>query len=199
MTATLLLIRHATHSDYGDRLTGRADGAPLSAAGRRQAAELAERLAAQPVAAIYSSPRERTRATAAALAAVQGADVNLADALDEIDLGRWTGCRIAALAEDPAFVRWNARRGTAAPPGGEPMAEVADRVEAFARGLAADHAGQTVALVSHADVIRGFIARVLGLCLDNLLRFDIGPASVSRVELGSWGGRLLSLNEGAAA
>jgi len=199
MTATLLLIRHAAHTDYGERLTGRADGAPLSAEGRRQADALAQRLAAQPMAAIYSSPRARTRETAAAVAAAQGGRVTLAEALDEIDLGRWTGCRIAALEGDPDFARWNEARASAAPPDGEPMAQVADRAEAFAQGVAADHPDRLVALVSHADVIRGLVARILGLSLDNLLRFDVGPASVSRVVLGAWGGRLLSLNEGAAA
>jgi broad specificity phosphatase PhoE len=53
-----------------------------------------------------------------------------------------------------------------------------------------------VALVSHSDMIRAALCWALGLPLDNLLRFDIGPASVSRVAVGTWGARVLSINEG---
>ena len=44
-------------------------------------------------------------------------------------------------------------------------------------------------------MIRALVARVLGLSLDNLLRFEIGPASLSLLEVGTWGARVLSLNE----
>lgn len=199
MTATLLLIRHAMHTDYGERFTGRTDGVPLSPAGEGQARALGERLAAEPIAAVYSSPRERTRATAEAIADPHGVPVRDVDALDEIDLGDWTGKRIADLDGTPEFVRWNERRATSSPPGGEGIAAVADRAESFARQAAEEHEGQTVALVSHADVIRALIARCLNLDFDNLLRFEVGPASVSKLLFGDWGSKLLTLNEGAAA
>lgn len=199
MTATLLLIRHAMHTDYGERFTGRADGAPLSAAGERQARALGERLAPERVTAVYSSPRERTRQTAEAVAAPHGIAVETADALDEIDLGAWTGARMADLEGAPDFVRWNEARDETTPPGGESMASVADRAERFAREMAARHEGETILLVSHADVIRAFVCRVLGLTFRNFWRIEIGPASVTRMLFGAWGGKLLSLNEGAAA
>lgn len=187
------------HTDYGERFTGRADGAPLTSAGEEQARALGERLAGEPLAAIYSSPRERARQTAAAVATPHGLAVQTAEALDEIDLGDWTGKRIADLEGAPEFVRWNEERDTAAPPGGETMASAADRSEAFAREAAARHDGGTILLVSHADVIRALVCRVLGLTFATFWRFEIGPASVTRMLFGDWGGKLLSLNEGAAA
>lgn len=199
MTATLFLIRHAMHTDYGERFTGRGDGVPLSEAGEEQVHALGQKLAVEPVTAIYSSPRQRTRQTAEAFAALHGLNVRTAEALDEIDLGDWTGKRIAELEGTPDFVRWNEERDTAAPPGGETMCEVADRVEAFASEMANRHEGETILLVSHADVIRALVCRVLGLAFRNFWRFEIGPASVTRMLFGSWGGQLLSLNEGAAA
>jgi ribonuclease H / adenosylcobalamin/alpha-ribazole phosphatase len=199
MTATLLLIRHAKHTDYGERFTGRADGVRLSAAGEEQARKLGERLADEPIAAVYSSPRERTRSTASAIAAPRKTDVIIDDALDEIDLGDWTGTRIADLEGDSQFQRWNAERGSARPPGGEAFASVAGRVQDFARRASARHADETVAVVSHADVIKALVASCLGLPFDNVLRFEIGPASVSRLLFGDWGAKLLTLNEGAAA
>jgi probable phosphoglycerate mutase len=199
MTATLLLIRHAMHTDYGERFSGRADGVGLTEAGERQARALGERLAEEPIAAVYSSPRERTRTTAAAVAAPQGVQVVVDEALDEIDLGDWTGAPIASLVGDPAFERWNEKRAEASPPNGEPFAAVAERASGFAARSAKAHPGETIAVVSHADVIKALVASCLGLHLDNVLRFEIGPASVTRLIFGEWGAKLLTLNEGAAA
>jgi broad specificity phosphatase PhoE len=199
VTATLLFVRHAAHTDFGERFTGRADGVALSPTGAVQARKLADRLADAPISAIYASPRTRAAQTAAAIAERHGLDVETAHEVDEIDLGSWTGRRIAELEGDPAFTRWNTERASAAPPGGEPMAAVADRAAAFASRTAAARPGETVAVVTHADVIRGLVARVLGLSLDNLLRFEVDPASVTRMLFGDWGAKLLSLNEGEPA
>jgi ribonuclease H / adenosylcobalamin/alpha-ribazole phosphatase len=198
MTATFFLIRHAMHADYGHRFTGRAVGVPLSADGRAQAQALGGRLAGEDLAAVYSSPRERCRSTAEAIATPHQLFVRVEDRLDEIDLGDWTGCEIDSLKGDPEFDRWNTERSTAAPPGGEPFAQVAKRTFGLACSLAGEHAGETVVLVTHQDVIKALVATCLGLSLDYVLRFDIGPASVSRMVLGNWGAKLLSLNEFAA-
>lgn len=198
MTATLLLIRHAIHVDYNERLSGRADGVALSEAGRVQARALAERLASEPLSAVYASPRERTQDTAGAVAERQGLQVVTDDAIDEIDMGEWTRVPIDSLRGDPAFDFWNERRSEAGPPGGEKFAAVAERVSAFATRCAAMHAGQRIAVVSHADVIKALVATCLNLHLDHVLRFEIGPASVTRMVVGDWGMKLLSLNEAAA-
>lgn len=195
MTATLLLIRHAAHEQLGQVLSGRTAGVPLSEAGRAQAAALGERLAHEPLAAIHSSPVDRARATAAAIARASGAAVEVAAALDEIDFGAWAGMRFDALDADPAWSAWNTRRSTACPPGGETMATAQARAWGYVEGVAARFAGRTVALVSHADVLKAVVARALGLSLDKLLAFDIDPASVSRMVMGDWGARVMSLNE----
>lgn len=198
MTATFLLIRHAMHADYGRRFTGRAEGVPLSTEGRAQAQALGGRLAGSDLAAVYSSPRERCRATAEAVAVPHRLFVQQEAALDEIDLGDWTGREIDSLEGDPAFDRWNTERGTAAPPNGEAFASVAERTRAIATELARDHPGSTIALVTHQDVIKALVATCLGLSLDHVLRFEIGPASVTRLVIGAWGAKVLTLNEHAA-
>lgn len=199
MTATLLLIRHAMHTDYGTRFSGRGSGVRLSEAGEEQARALGERLAREPMDAVYASPRERAQRTAEAIALAHDLPVRTDEAIDEIDLGGWTGADIEALKGDPHFERWNEHRGEVSPPGGEAFGAVADRMTGFAARTAADHPGKTVAVVSHADVIKALIAACLGLDFDNVLRFEIGPASVSRLLFGDWGAKLLTLNEGAAA
>jgi broad specificity phosphatase PhoE len=75
------------------------------------------------------------------------------------------------------------------------MAEAAERAAAALAQLAAAHPGEVIAAVSHCDIIRGVIAVHLGLPLDNLLRFDVDPASVSRIAVGDWGARVMSVNE----
>ena len=75
------------------------------------------------------------------------------------------------------------------------MAEAVERATATLSRLAGDHAGEVIACVSHCDIIRGVIAFYLGLPLDNLLRFDVDPASVSRLAVGDWGARVMSMNE----
>jgi probable phosphoglycerate mutase len=53
-------------------------------------------------------------------------------------------------------------------------------------------------MVTHCDIIRAIVAAVLGLSLDRILRFDVSPATISRIAAGEWGERLMTLNEGAA-
>ena len=51
-------------------------------------------------------------------------------------------------------------------------------------------------MVTHSDMIKAAVCHVLGLDLGQMSRFDIDPASVTRVMMGDWGGKLLRLNEG---
>ena len=167
----------------------------LSAEGLEQAEIVADLLGVEPLAGVYSSPRERAFYTAREIADQHELQVKLLDAFDEIDFGDWTGKRFDELEGDPLWDAWNEARGSARPPGGESMAEAVRRAADTLRDLAAAHADGCIAVVSHCDLIRGLIAHHLGLPLDNLLRFDIDPASVSRLAVGSWGARVMSVNE----
>ena len=167
----------------------------LTPAGERQAGGLAERLSDVGLDAVHSSPRERARLTAEAIAGRTGARLHVVDALDEIDFGDWTGMSFDALGNQPRWRRWNDARGSASPPNGESMAAAQARVAAHADEIARSRPGAKVALVSHCDILRALVAHYLGLPLDNLLRFEIDAASISRIEVGAWGGRVLGLNE----
>jgi probable phosphoglycerate mutase len=197
-TTTILLVRHAAHGDLGSVLSGRREGIPLSAEGAVQARELGRRIAAAPPDAIHASPVQRAQETAGALADACGRDVQTVAALDEIDFGEWTGRSFADLSGDPAWDYWNSHRSEAQAPGGESMAGAQKRALDHVLDVAARFAGGTVAMVTHCDIIRAIVAAVLGLSLDRILRFDVGPASVSRLAAGDWGARMMSLNEGAA-
>jgi broad specificity phosphatase PhoE len=195
VTATILLIRHAAHVELGLTLSGRRRDVALSREGIEQAEIVADLLAVEPLAAVYSSPRERAFYTARQIADAHELKVGIAGDLDEVDFGQWTGMAFSQLEGDPGWMEWNEARASARPPGGESMAEAVERSIAALQALAGDHGGQTIACVSHCDIIRGAIAYCLGLPLDNMLRFDVDPASVSRLALGSWGARVMTVNE----
>lgn len=195
MTATVLLVRHAAHVELGRTLSGRRRDIALSPEGLDQAAIVADLLGTLPIDAVYSSPRERAWYTAREIAEPHELKVQIEDRLDEIDFGAWTGASFAELEGEPLWCEWNERRATARPPEGESMAEATDRAFGFLTEAATEHKEGVIVALSHCDIIRGIIARCLGLSLDNLLRFDVDPASVSRVAIGSWGARVISVNE----
>lgn len=191
---TLLLARHGSHDEVGRVLSGRS-AIGLNAAGRAEAAALADRLARRPLSAIHSSPRPRALETAAIVAARHGLPIRVEDALDEIDFGGWTGLAFAALDRDPAWARWNRSRATALTPGGETMTAATARA---VRHLATIEGEDTVLCVTHCDIIRGVVAHHLGLSADNLLRFACDPASLTTLAADGAGVRLVALNERAA-
>ena len=184
MAISLLLVRHAAHADVGLRLTGRGAEDGLTSEGRAQAVALAEQLSNLAITAVYSSPRLRTRVTAAAVAERHDLSTVVAAELDEIDFGAWTGKSFAELAGDPQWDRWNAERGSARCPGGESMAEAVDRAAGMIDELARRHDGEQIALVTHCDIIRGLLCRAHGRSLDEILTFDVQPASVTTLRLG---------------
>lgn len=195
MTTHILLIRHAAHVELGRVLSGRRRDVSLSKEGLEQAEIVADLLGVEPLAAVYSSPRERAFYTARAIAEQHELKAEIADALDEVDFGDWTGRSFDDLEGDPVWDEWNGTRSVARPPGGESMAEAVGRAVAGLEALASEHRDEMIAAVSHCDIIRGVIAHYVGLPLDNLLRFDVDPASVSRIAVGDWGARIMTINE----
>jgi broad specificity phosphatase PhoE len=197
MTVTILLVRHASHIDLDRRLSGRTPDVALSEVGRSQAVRLGTAFASEGIQRVECSPLTRASETATAIAtACALSEPTTVQALTEIDMGRWTGATFDSLNDDPDWAAWNTHRGSARIPGGETMGEAQARIVTHMHAAAAaGPEGAVIAMVTHCDMIRGAVAHVLGLPLDNLLRFDIGPASVTRIAIGDWGARLMSLNE----
>jgi len=192
---TLLLVRHALCDPVGTAITGRAAGVMLNAAGQEQAARLGVRLRALPIDAVYSSPLERARQTAAPLAAAHGVGVEVLDGVGEIDFGEWTGRTFVELDGGAAWRRFNSFRSGTRVPGGELIAEVQARAVAALDTLRERHPDAMVAVVSHGDVIRAALAYYLGTPLDLMQRLEIDPASVSTVVLDADGVRVVRLND----
>lgn len=175
-------------------ISGRAPGISLNAQGRRELVGLGRRLAGRQVAAMYVSPLERTRETAAALEGLLGVRATPEPAFSELDFGEWTGRDFAALHADPRWRDFNQFRCGTRIPGGELMLETQARAVAKLLELRDLHGDASVAIVSHGDVIKAALTYFLGMPLDFHLRLAIAPASCSELELDHSSVRVLSLN-----
>jgi broad specificity phosphatase PhoE len=166
----------------------------LNEQGRAQADELARQLKDVAVAAIYSSPLERARETAMPLAARFGLEIQVLNEVSELVYGDWTGRGIDDLTGDAQWHRFNAMRSLARIPAGEMMIEAQARVVAALERLRLAHGGETVAIVSHGDIIKVAVAHFLGVPLDLFHRIEISPASVSVIAVEALAVRVLMIN-----
>jgi probable phosphoglycerate mutase len=192
---TVLLVRHGHTAAVGQRLVGRLPGVPLSELGRAQANRLAVRLQSHAIAAIYSSPLDRAIETAEPIAQQQRIVTRICEGLIEIDFGAWTGRKFEELEQEPAWHTFNTRRSTATVPGGERAVDVQNRILSAIDRFRQQHPAETVVAISHADVIRSAVAHVAGVSLDAFQQFEIGPASVTALQIGDECARLLYVNE----
>ena len=196
MTTRFLLIRHGSHGRLGRVLCGRMGGVSLSDEGRAEAGALARALKRQGgLEAIYSSPLLRARETAEPVGQMLGLPVGIESDLDELDFGAWSGRAFDELADDPLWDYWNRQRDHARPPGGETMLESQVRMVRCLERLCGRHPDADVAVVTHADMIKTALAWGLGLPLALHGRFDISPASVSRMAIGPAEVSVQSINQ----
>jgi probable phosphoglycerate mutase len=192
---TLVLVRHAHTDAAGKRLTGQAAGVHLNERGRTQAERLVERLQGLSIRAIYSSPLERSRETAAPLARALGVPVRVRRGLTEVGYGKWTGRSISSLRRTRLWRQVMASPSTVRFPGGESLLEVQDRAVTEVQEIAKAHPRDVVVAVSHADVIRLVVAHMAGMHADLLHRLVVDPASVTVFELGDGVPLLLRVND----
>lgn len=192
---TILWVRHGQTATTGSVLPGRAKGLHLADAGRQQADAVADRLSVlKSVDAVYASPLERTRETAAPIASRRGLKVGVHKGLLECDFGEWTGRELKQLMKLPEWATVQRYPSGFRFPGGESFAEMQTRITATAADLVARHPGGTVVAVSHADPIKAAVASALGTHLDLFQRIIISPCSVTTVAYGGGGPLVLNVN-----
>lgn len=181
--ATIVLVRHATTAATGKRLGGWTPGVHLDAAGRAQAERAAQLLAGLPVTAVYASPLERTQETAKIVAKPHGLRVRTRRDIGEVHYGEWTDKPLGQLRRRKQWPVIQHTPSRVTFPGGESIRGMQARAVEALESLAAEHAGQTVVAVSHADVIKAVLAHFLGMPLDTFQRLMIAPASASVLHL----------------
>ena len=188
------LLRHGERV-YGRVLVGRMPGIGLTERGRAEIAAMAERLSVDDIAAIYSSPLQRTRESAEIVAARLDLPIAYRDDLIELNFGDWTGKTFDQIRTDPHWPPWSTRRSLATIPGGESMRDVQQRVVAALLEIGEAHPNEAVVVVSHGDVIRAALVFALGMPLDFYGRTEVGLGSISTLRIDQAGIRVLSINE----
>jgi probable phosphoglycerate mutase len=191
----LVLARHAVTAQTGPLLSGRAPGIDLSDSGREQAKRLGERLAGLPVAVVYASPIERTTQTAEAVAQHHGLTVQPLPGVIEADYGEWTGGKLSDLAKTDLWKTVQRAPSRARFPNGESLAEMQSRMVTALEAVVAQHPGELVVVVSHADPIKAAIAHYTGVHLDLFQRIVVSPASVTVLELSAHGAAMVKCND----
>jgi probable phosphoglycerate mutase len=180
----LLLLRHASTGQTGKRLSGWTPGVHLSEQGVREAEALAARLAPLEIHAVYSSPLERCQQTAAAVAEPRGLKIGIVEDVGEVRYGDWTGKELSELAKEDLWRVVQRHPSGARFPDGESILEMQNRAVLACERLRAAHADETVAVCSHADVIKAVTAHYVGMHLDLFQRLVVVPASVTAIGFG---------------
>jgi len=191
----VLLVRHGQTPTTGSTLPGRAPGLHLAETGQQQAADVAARIAElKKVDAIYASPLERTKETAAPIAKALGLRTKVDKGLLEADFGAWTGAKLKDLMKLPEWKTVQRYPSGFRFPGGESFAEMQARITGALQRIAAEHPGQVVVAVSHADPIKAAVASALGTHLDLFQRIVVSPCSVTAIAYGAEGPIVLTVN-----
>ena len=190
-----LFVRHGQTPTTGASLPGRAPGLHLAEAGVAQADAAAARVGALgSVGAVYASPMERTRETAAPIARACKLRVRNAPGLIECDFGDWTGRKLGQLRKRREWRTVQRYPSGFRFPGGESFAEMQSRAVDTVHDLVAAHPGQTIVAVSHADVIKAIVAAATGTHLDLFQRIVVSPSSITAVLYTSEGPIVLTVN-----
>jgi probable phosphoglycerate mutase len=192
----LLLIRHG-ENDYTKkgRLAGWLPDVHLNEAGQKQAQAIAARLGKAPIKAIYSSPLERTRETAAPLALAKNLNVQILEGLGEIRYGVWQGKSLKRLARTRL---WRTVQGLPSAmqfPEGETFRVVQARAVEAIEQIVKAHPKDMVAVFSHGDVVKLVIAHYAGMPLDMFQRIVVNTGSISVLRLGLGHPSLVKLND----
>ena len=184
---TFVMLRHGvTASTERKAFSGSGDGVAdpeLTETGheqaRRAAAWLSERVE---VDAIVASPMRRTRQTAAEAADVLGLPVAIEDGVIETAFGDWDGHTFAEIQQGwgDELTAWLGD-SSIAPPGGESMDAVYERVSAARDRIVDQHAGRTVLVVSHVTPIKMLVRRALRAPMDVIYSMELSPASITTV------------------
>jgi broad specificity phosphatase PhoE len=178
----LYLVRHgATRLAAEDRFSG-ADGVELSDEGVSQAARLGERLKAEGISAIYSSPLSRAFDTARSVASPCNLRVETHAALREISHGHWEGLSRKEVERrfPDEYASWEEDPFTFAPEQGESGVAVLARALPVIREIVTRHAGERVVVVSHKATIRLLLSSLLGFDARGYRdRLDQSPACLN--------------------
>jgi len=197
----LYLVRHGTTTmNVENRYRGRRD-IPLDAQGYQDAVDAARRLSAVGLAAVYTGPLRRTIATAQIIAdEARVPDIRILHGLNNVDYGAWEGMTAeeAAMFDPEAFGLYGGSPSRAVCPVGERLSDAQQRMVAALALIGSRHAGESVAAITHAVMIRLAFAKLTGID-DESWRLPVGRGSLTEVHIAHGELRFAGLPEGGQA
>jgi len=184
----IVLVRHgATDWNLEHRCQGSSDR-DLSAIGVRQAEELAVRLRAENISAIYASDLKRARRTAEAIGQPHQLPVIIEERIRELDHGKLEGLTFSEIKANYGefLIRWRTEPAELQVPGGERLIDVAERAWFGLNEIVARHdSSENIVVVSHNFPIVGVVCKITGTHLNDYRNFHLDPCGVSRLH---WNG-----------
>lgn len=180
-----MLVRHGQNEWVKKkRLAGWIPNVHLNDEGKKQANNVAERLAHLPVRALYSSPVTRCMETARYVGSALKLEVQELEAVGEVRYGEWEGAEIETLSEEKSWYAVQHFPSRFRFPQGEALRDVQARAVAALEDLSSKYEkDDMLVVVSHADLIKLVLAHYLGVHIDLFQRIIVSPASVSILAL----------------
>jgi broad specificity phosphatase PhoE/ribonuclease HI len=180
---TVILLRHGVTAHTAERRFSGPGGEDPGLNGegveqvRRAATSLGRRGG---IDAIVSSPLRRTLESAAEVAIALETEVVVEDGFREASFGEWDGLTVAEVEERwPTELEAWVGSPDVAPPGGESMTSVRERVERSLEEMLTSHRGRTVVIVSHVNPIKLAVRYCLDAPFDVVNRLLVAPASLT--------------------
>ncbi len=168
------LLRHGQVEGFEERRYNGQGDIGLTAYGKQQSLVVAERLQALTLAAIYSSDLQRCRYLADQIAVHQQGSPTCLTGLRELHIGDWEGLTWQQLEQDYPDL-WQARLRDivhVAPPGGESLQDLAQRIRPVLAGIVAAHPGEELAIAAHGGVNRVILLDAIKAPLSSLFSIE---------------------------
>lgn len=181
---SFLLIRHGHTRATETGLLYTDPAAELTEKGVEQAKAVAGWISKHNPDKLLCSSAKRVVDTARAIAAVLDKEPIVTPELSEWHVGDWEGRSYLDIKKkDPdVYQLWSHDPIRNRPPGGESIVDLCERIADHVQMMIDQYSGQTVALVTHAGIIRAILISALGMPIDNFWRLSIPVGSVSRVD-----------------
>jgi len=160
----ILLLRHAEPVSAGLYI-GRGSNPDLSSEGREKAEKIAGTLSEEKPGRLYSSPLKRAWETITPTARRTGLDTFISEGFSEIDFGEWEGLGWKEIEQkDPdLWHSWLDNPWRIAPPGGETLKELQERVISSLNEIISSHPGEKILIATHGGPIRVILGYALEL------------------------------------
>jgi alpha-ribazole phosphatase/probable phosphoglycerate mutase len=182
-STTVWLVRHGLAEGSQGRCCGRYDQ-PLSSEGVLQSQRIAEYLGRRPISQVYSSKLQRALQTARIVAEPHGLEVCALEELAEIHFGDIEGLTYPDIEErfPEVFRSWMNQPTQTKFPNGESFAEMRERVLGVLASLLSRHPHQSVAVVTHAGVIRVLLGQALSIPDTHVFRLAQREGAINRID-----------------